>query len=139
MLRCRQIDVCVCMCVCVHARVGTRAHTHAELLSHVNLLQPYRLQLVGLPCPQDFPGKNAGVGCHFPLQGIFLTQGSNLSPVSPASAGGFFITEALGKPRQIGNKARRKSVDKVKRKIMIIVMENSWCHWFECYLPCYIQ
>ena len=26
----------------------------------------------------DFPGKNAGVGCHFLLQGIFSTQGSNL-------------------------------------------------------------
>ena len=26
-------------------------------------------------CPQDFPGKNTGVGCHF--QRIFLTQGSN--------------------------------------------------------------
>ena len=28
--------------------------------------------------PWDFPGKNTGVGCHFLLQGIFLTQGSNL-------------------------------------------------------------
>ena len=26
----------------------------------------------------NFPGKNARVGCHFLLQGIFLTQGSNL-------------------------------------------------------------
>ena len=25
----------------------------------------------------DFPGKNTGVGCHFLLQGIFLTQESN--------------------------------------------------------------
>ena len=25
----------------------------------------------------DFPGKNTRVGCHFLLQGIFLTQGSN--------------------------------------------------------------
>ena len=31
-----------------------------------------------LLCPWDFPGKNTGVGCHFLLQGIFLTQGSNL-------------------------------------------------------------
>ena len=29
-------------------------------------------------CPWDFPGKTAGAGCHFPLQGIFLSQGSNL-------------------------------------------------------------
>ena len=28
-------------------------------------------------CPWNFPGKNTGVGCHFFLQGIFLTQESN--------------------------------------------------------------
>ena len=28
--------------------------------------------------PGDFPGKHPGVGCHFLLQGIFLTQRSNL-------------------------------------------------------------
>ena len=28
-------------------------------------------------CPWDSPGKNTGVGCHFILQGIFLTQESN--------------------------------------------------------------
>ena len=31
-----------------------------------------------LLCPLDFSGKNTGVGCHFLLQGIFLTQGLNL-------------------------------------------------------------
>ena len=43
-------------------------------LSHVQLcgLQPIRFF-----CPWDFPGKNRGVGCHFLLQGIFPTQGSN--------------------------------------------------------------
>ena len=30
-----------------------------------------------LLCPWDFPGKSPGVGCHFLLQRIFLTQGSN--------------------------------------------------------------
>ena len=29
--------------------------------------------------PLNFPGKNTGVGCHFLLQGIFLTQGLNPS------------------------------------------------------------
>jgi len=29
-------------------------------------------------CPWDSPGKHTGVGCHFFLQEIFLTQGSNL-------------------------------------------------------------
>ena len=43
-----------------------------------NSLQPYGLSSARLLCPWDFPGKNTGVGCHFLLQGIFLTQGSNL-------------------------------------------------------------
>ena len=30
------------------------------------------------PGPWDFPGKSTGVCCHFLLQGVFLTQGSNL-------------------------------------------------------------
>ena len=30
-----------------------------------------------LLCPWDSSGKNVGVGCHFLLQGIFLTQGLN--------------------------------------------------------------
>ena len=32
--------------------------------------------------PWDFPGKNTRVGCHFLLQRIFSTQGSNLSLLS---------------------------------------------------------
>ena len=36
-------------------------------------LQPPELQPTRLPFPWDFPGKNTGVGCHFLLQGIFLT------------------------------------------------------------------
>ena len=32
-----------------------------------------------LLCPWDFSGKNTGVVCHFLLQGIFPTQGSNWS------------------------------------------------------------
>ena len=47
--------VCVCVCVCVYTCL------HAQLcLSTWN-----------------FPGENTGVGCHFLLWGIFLTQGSN--------------------------------------------------------------
>ena len=33
--------------------------------------------LVRLLCPCGFPGKNTGAGCHFLLQGIFLTQQLN--------------------------------------------------------------
>ena len=42
-----------------------------------NSLWPHGLQPSRLLCPWDFPGKNAGVGCHFLLQGILLTQGLN--------------------------------------------------------------
>ena len=31
--------------------------------------------------PQNFPGKNTELGCHFLLQGIFPTQGSNPHPL----------------------------------------------------------
>ena len=41
-------------------------------------LWPHRWQPTRLLCPLDSPGKNTGVGCHALLQGIFLTQGSNL-------------------------------------------------------------
>ena len=40
-------------------------------------LQPHGLQPTRLFCPWDFPGKDTGVGSHFLLQGIFLTQGLN--------------------------------------------------------------
>ena len=40
-------------------------------------LRPHQLQPTRLLCPWDSPGENTGVGYHFLLQGIFLTQGSN--------------------------------------------------------------
>ena len=40
-------------------------------------LQSHGLQPPRLLCPWDSPGKNTGVRCHFLLQGIFPTQGSN--------------------------------------------------------------
>ena len=41
-------------------------------LSHVQLfVTPWTEE------PTNFPGKSTGVGCHFLLQGIFPTQGSN--------------------------------------------------------------
>ena len=43
-------------------------------------LRPHGLYPTKLICPQNFLGKDTGVGCHFLLQGIYLTQG--LNPVS---------------------------------------------------------
>ena len=55
------------MCVCLVAKSGS------------TLLQPHRLLPARLLCPWDFLGKNTEVGCHFLLQVVFPTQGSNLS------------------------------------------------------------
>ena len=42
-------------------------------------LWPHGIQPARLLCLWDFPDKNTEAGCHFLLQGIFLTQGLNLS------------------------------------------------------------
>ena len=42
-----------------------------------NSLRPHGLWPTRLLCPWDFPGNSPGVDCHFLLQGIFPTQGSN--------------------------------------------------------------
>ena len=50
---------------CVHVWV----HTQVQLFA-----TPWTVATRPL-CPWYFPGKNTGAGCHFLLQGIFLTQG----------------------------------------------------------------
>ena len=51
-----------------------------KLLSRVRLFvtpwSPTRVP-TRILCPWDFPGNSTGVDCHFLLQGIFPTQGSN--------------------------------------------------------------
>ena len=42
-----------------------------------NFLLLQGLYISRLLCPCSIPGQNTGVGCHFLLQGIFLTQGLN--------------------------------------------------------------
>ena len=62
-------------------------------------LWPTLLQPHGLLCLGDSPGGNIVVGCHFLLQQIFSTQGSNLlSPVSLALLMDSLPTEPPGKP-----------------------------------------
>ena len=49
-----------------------------KLLSHVRLfVTPWTVACTRLLHPWDFLGKSTGVGCHFLLQGMFLTQGLN--------------------------------------------------------------
>ena len=55
-----------CVCCCVHV---------CSVMS--DSLQPHGVGPTKLLCSWDSPGKNTGVGCHFILQGIFPTEGSN--------------------------------------------------------------
>ena len=60
---------------------GLVLDTHALCLvarSCLTLCDPMDCRLPGSSIHGDSPGKNTGVGCHALLQGIFLTQGSNL-------------------------------------------------------------
>ena len=60
------------------SQTHTHRHSCACMISCVWLLWPHRLQPVRLYFLWKFPGKDTGVGCHFLLQRIFPTQGSNL-------------------------------------------------------------
>ena len=68
---CVCVYVCVCVCVYIYMYICCSV---AKL--YQTFLQPHGLQTTRLLHPWNFPGKNTGVGCHFLLQGIFLTQGS---------------------------------------------------------------
>ena len=72
---------------------GGRGRLFLSLLSFRGALDPLSYEFSGCgglscrsapllwtecPLPWDFPGKSTGVGCHFLLQRIFPTQGSNL-------------------------------------------------------------
>ena len=71
------VCVCVYVCVCVCSIV-------------FDSLWPYRLKPSRYLCPWDFPGKKAGVGSHFFLQGNL--RDSRIKFSFPALAGGFFTT-----------------------------------------------
>ena len=95
---------------------------HACVLSCVRLVAtPWTVIHTRLLCPWDFSGKNAGVSCHFLLQGIFLTQRSNPSLVSPALADRFFTTETPGKPYFIGTPQ-----SKLNKLIFTKHGDNAW-------------
>ena len=61
--------------------IGVRVYSVAQSCPTLCDVQPSSLL-----CPWDSPGKNIGMGCHILLQGIFLTQGSNLGLMSPEIA-----------------------------------------------------
>ena len=58
----------------------SRSHSYLRIMCSVVLDSSWShgLEPIRLLCPWNSPGKNTGAGCHFLLQGIFLTQGLNL-------------------------------------------------------------
>ena len=66
----QSLGVCVCVCVCVYVCVVAKLY--------LTLLQPQLTIARQAPLCMGFLGKKTGVGCHFLLQRIFPTQGSNL-------------------------------------------------------------
>ena len=46
-------------------------------------VRPHRRQPNRLPCPWDSPGKNTGVGCHFPLQCMKVKSESEVAQSCP--------------------------------------------------------
>jgi len=46
-------------------------------------VRPHRRQPTRLPCPWDSPGKNTGVGCHFPLQCMKVKSQSEVTQSCP--------------------------------------------------------
>ena len=68
-----------CQCNEVHPPSQWGNNTSMVLVVVFDSLRPHVCsQPSRLLCSWDSPGKNTGVGCHFLLQGMFATQGSNL-------------------------------------------------------------
>ena len=59
--------------------IGWAVYLQLLALGPVEQLKLQCVLVARFLCPWHFPGKNPGVGCHFLLQGIYLTQGSNPS------------------------------------------------------------
>ena len=74
---CVSVFVCVCMCVCAYVFVCTYMYDSCSDVS--DSLQPHGLKPTRLLWPWNSPGRRTGLGCHFLLQGIFLTQVSYIA------------------------------------------------------------
>ena len=76
------MDTCIYLAeflYCPHETITTLLISYVCVLSCLlcpTLCDPMDCSLPG--SSWDSPGKNTGLGCHAPLQGIFLTEGSNL-------------------------------------------------------------
>ena len=79
-------------------------------------LRPHGLQPTSLLCPWDFPGKNTGMGCHFLLQGIFPTQGSNP---------GLLYCRQILLPSELQEKPKLSKLKKTTKLIYVAAIKQS--------------
>ena len=79
-------------------------------------LRPHGLQPTSLLCPWDFPGKNTGMGCHFLLQGIFPTQGSNP---------GLLYCRQILSPSELQEKPKLSKLKKTTKLIYVAAIKQS--------------
>ena len=63
--------------MCIHI-IDVWAKCMLSHVSHVQIFATLWTVAQQAPLSMGFSGKNTGVGCHFPLQWIFPTQGSSL-------------------------------------------------------------
>ena len=117
----------------------------SKIVSHSvlsNCMQPHGLQSARLFCSWDFLDKSTAVGCHFLLQGIFQTQGSNLHLfMSPALADGFLITAPPEKPLEVTtNLTSTKTSQYIIIYLFILVLMDIWVVLvFDSYKQCIIN
>ena len=87
-----QIKIVSMHLLCIYQK---KRSLNAKLLqSCPTSCDPMDYSLSGSPVHEDSPGKSTGVGCHFLLQGIVLTQGSNPHLMYPELAGRLFTSGA---------------------------------------------
>ena len=91
--------------------------------SRLTLCDSMDLQPIRLLCPTNFPGKKTEVGCHFLIQGIFLTQGLNLGLLC------LLHWQADSSPRatwevHIHFRNIYYSLDKLRASQMVLVVKN---------------
>ena len=70
------------LCVCIYIYIYTHTNTHTHIWKLVSqlcppLCDPIDYSPPGFSVHENSPAKNTGVGWHFLLQGIFLTQEPN--------------------------------------------------------------
>ena len=108
--------------------------------SCLTLCNPVDCNLPGrLLCPWDSPGKSTGVGCHFLLQRIYLTQGSN--PGLPHCRKMFYHLSHQGSP--IPKKGNAKKCSKnctialtsQTSKVMFKILKARLQQYMNCELP----